>query len=314
MLAGIRLLCKRCHLAKHQGYALVIHRRMEAIEQLAAVNGLDIEAVKTLVEKAFKVWRELSSIDDWRIVLEELPGLDVETRRTIESILSTMASEGYSLDNKWLHYLSPTNTRRLEEEALRESVEFLRRALGADRDEPLEMLLAELLIADNQQRVLQALKHKLGKAGIEVLSKEASHALTWLRPDRLEVGPNGKQLLDITSTSGKWMVFVKRRLRGRFLAEVIRRLREKKLDYAAKTVGIVENSEEQPVIVYVPSFLAVSLVVEVAKTIAEVAREFRVRKPIMFKPDTFTRRGIYSHAGHSTGPSIKPYIYVVKGY
>ena len=79
------------------------------------------------------------------------------------------------------------------------------------------------------------------------------------------------------------------------------------LDYIAKTVGVEESDRnEQPVIIYVPSFLAANIVRGVAEVIMGVLEEFEIDKLVMFKPDTFTYAGIYS----DTVKGMKTYIYM----
>ena len=104
------------------------------------------------------------------------------------------------------------------------------------------------------------------------------------------------------------MVFIEKRLRGRFFAKVTHRLHGKKLDYKAKTTAIRENREELPVFFYIPSFLALNLVIETAKLILETMEDMNIDKTLMFKPDLFTHHEIYSN----TVVGIKPYIYTTK--
>ena len=61
-----------------------------------------------------------------------------------------------------------------------------------------------------------------------------------------------------------------------------------------------------PVIIYVPSFLAVNIVEEVAEVILEASEEFGIDKLVMFKADTFTYASIYS----DTVKGMKSYIYM----
>jgi len=107
------------------------------------------------------------------------------------------------------------------------------------------------------------------------------------------------------SMGGKWMVFVPSGLRGVVMRNVIDGLRERGLDYIAKTPGMREGGE-RPVIVYVPNFLAVDMVNDVAEVMLGVLNRLGINKPLLFKPDVFTQEGIYS--GKAGG--MKPYIYM----
>jgi hypothetical protein len=107
------------------------------------------------------------------------------------------------------------------------------------------------------------------------------------------------------SMVGKWVVFILSGLRGVVMSSVIDGLREKGLNYIAKTPGVREGGE-RPVIIYVPNFLAVGMVNDVAEVMLEVLNRLGINKPLLFKPDVFTQEGIYS--GKAGG--MKPYIYM----
>jgi hypothetical protein len=88
-LAKLRVLCEKCHLAKHLGYASVQGRLSEALKHLAEVNGVDMNIaikVRSLVEV---IWMILSGISDWSIVIGDI-GLDTELRRSAENLLNIM--------------------------------------------------------------------------------------------------------------------------------------------------------------------------------------------------------------------------------
>ncbi|MCG2895711.1 MAG: hypothetical protein L7H05_05670 [Vulcanisaeta sp.] len=101
------------------------------------------------------------------------------------------------------------------------------------------------------------------------------------------------------------MVFVPSGLRGVVMRSVIDGLRERGLDYIVKTSGVREGGE-RPVIVYVPNFLAVGMVNDVAEVMLEVLNRLGINKPLLFKPDVFTQEGI--RLGNAGG--VKPYIYM----
>lgn len=302
-------LCEKCHLAKHLGYASIHGKDKEALEHLARVNDVDIEVAKRATRRAFEVHTALSMIERWRIVLKELTGLPKDAAEVIENALNFMVVNGYSFDGHWLWYQAHREQeKRLEEKAFVESEELLRRALGI-HDKPLDEIV-DVVRKDPLARltIVRELEEMLNRYGIKVLQRETEIALEKIRVVNTTV-ERGKtrQTLDTSTTCGKWMIFVPRRLRGVVLRVVIDKLRKRGLDYSAKTVGVEESDGgEQPVIVYVPSFLAVDIVGGVAEVMLEVIGEFKIDKLIMFKPDTFTYANIYSN----TVKEMKSYIYM----
>jgi hypothetical protein len=70
-LVSLRSLCSSCHLAKHIGYANVIGRFEEALEQLAKVNNLTPLDVDILLDEVYSIWRMLNTITTWRIEVAE---------------------------------------------------------------------------------------------------------------------------------------------------------------------------------------------------------------------------------------------------
>jgi len=302
-------LCEKCHLAKHLGYASIHGKGREALEHLARVNGVDIEVAKRVARRAFEIHAALSGIEKWRIILKGLTGLPNDATEVIDNILNFMADNGYSFDGYWLWYQARREQEeQLEEKALEESEELLRRVLGI-HDKPLDEIV-DVVGEDPLARltVVRELEEMLNRYGIKVLQRETEIALEKIRVVNTIV-ERGKtrQTLDISTTCGKWMIFVPCRLRGVVLRIVIDKLRKRGLDYSAKTVGVEESDrDEQPVIVYVPSFLAVNIVRGVAEVILEVIDEFKIDKLVMFKPDIFTYAGIYS----DTVKGMKPYIYM----
>jgi len=302
-------LCEKCHLAKHLGYATIHGKGREALEHLAHINGVDIEVAKRAARRAFKVHTALSRIEKWRTVLKGLTELPKDVMEVIENILNFMASNGYSFDGHWFWYHARRERKELlERKALEESEEFLRRALGI-HDKPLNEVV-NAVRKDSLVRlaVVRELEEMLGRYGIKVLQRETEIALRGVKVINTTSKPGkSRQILSIFTTSGKWIVFVPSKLRGIVLRRVIDKLRKRDLDYIAKTVGVEESDrDEQPVIIYVPSFLAVTIVGGVAEIMLEAIDEFKIDKLVMFKPDTFTYAGIYSN----TVRGMKSYIYM----
>jgi hypothetical protein len=88
-LKGLRLLCSRCHAAKHQGYALTHGKGGEALEWLQKVNGInDLDEAKCLVNEALSIHNGLSLIEKWSIQIGELNGMDNETKNSAQELLN----------------------------------------------------------------------------------------------------------------------------------------------------------------------------------------------------------------------------------
>jgi len=295
-------LCEKCHLAKHLGYSAIHGKDKEALEHLARVNGIDIEAAKLAVWIAFEIYSALSKVDEWKIVLKGVTGLPKDAAEVIENILNFMAGNGYSFDGDWLWYHARREQReQLEEKALKESEELLCKTLGVHNKSLDEIVNSVRENPLARPTIVEGLKEALSRYGIRVLQRETEIALKVV----FELGKSKQTLL--TLLTGKWIVFVPSKLRGVVLRRVIDELRKRRLDYSAKTVGVEESDrDEQPIIVYVPSFLAISIVKEVAEVILETLKEVKIDKPIMFKPDVFTHANIY----RDTVKGIKPYIYM----
>ena len=59
-LVGYKILCERCHLAHHLGFAAVSGRLEETVEWIAKITGMKESEVWKLVDKAFEEWEERS--------------------------------------------------------------------------------------------------------------------------------------------------------------------------------------------------------------------------------------------------------------
>ena len=116
---------------------------------------------------------------------------------------------------------------------------------------------------------------------------------------------NKRVEIRLGSIVGKWVVFILSGLRGVVMSSVIDGLRERGLNYIAKTPGMRKGGE-RPVIVYVPNFLAVDMVNDIAEVMLGVLNRLGINKPLLFKSDVFAQEGIYS--GKAGG--MKPYIYM----
>lgn len=276
MLGGLRTLCEKCHLAKHQGYARIKHQDKEALIQLAKVNG--VEKVESLVEKTFMIHMRLSYITDWEFRLD---AIEEPLRSMFEKLLNTAYKRGFRYERGWLFYTSK-KALELESRSLRVSKEVMEKG-----EDLLTLAISSL-------------------SGIEVLEKEFKVFLDMIS-DKLKLVSlvEDEEFLTASlseSLSGKWMVFVRKEIYPRFFSALVDRLGD--LGYMAKITNNVEN-RDLPVIVYVPSVFDFELVMKVKDVIRSVMREFEVEKSIFFKPDVFTDNNIYS--GRS---DIRPYIFV----
>jgi hypothetical protein len=88
-LARVRVLCERCHLAKHLGYASVTGRLHEALDHLARVNKVDEATARVVLRRAMDTWEALSRIERWTIVIGDI-GLKEELRARVEKLLNKM--------------------------------------------------------------------------------------------------------------------------------------------------------------------------------------------------------------------------------
>ncbi len=304
-------LCAKCHLAKHLGYARVHGRYREALEHLAQINNVNIEVAESVAKKAFRVWGALSRIGKWKIVIKTASGVPEHVKETAENILNFMVSSGYGFDKHWLYYCaSIEQCERLEEIALEESIELLKEVFSNHQMQIKKIMDSIKSDAQARSAIVRKLEEKLKRYGIKVVYNNVELALKKIRIKEglLTKIPieniKPEYIFDVSTLNGKWIVFVPRRLCGIIFRKIIERLREEGLDYFAKTVGVRENKDERPVIVYVPSFLAVSVVRRVAEIIVEILRDFKVDKLVMFKPDTFTLENIYGRRSYVYATSL----------
>ena len=88
-LARIRVLCEKCHLAKHLGYASVTGRLHEALNHLARVNRINEATVKITLRKTLDTWKTLSKIENWTIIIGDI-GLKEELKNRVEKLLNKL--------------------------------------------------------------------------------------------------------------------------------------------------------------------------------------------------------------------------------
>ena len=278
-LKELRLLCEKCHLAKHQGYAHVCEREQEALEHLAKVNQLSLEETKELVDKAFFIYHQLSKIRDWTIKIGELEGLDEELRRRVEGLLNMMYKKGFYLYGGWLYYQYPKYYEEVDPRVIHETMTILAET---------SKKAGTTTVGDDKwvDSLLEVVKGELESQGIRVLSHEFKLFVKYLLEDEKEkkllqrvvnnivegkadqqVGIISILLQDFVDLAGKWMVFVPTNLYPRIFRYIIDALEEVKLAYSAKITSLradYDSRDELPIIVYVPISFATRHIVEVA--------------------------------------------------
>ncbi len=319
-LKRIRLLCDKCHLAKHQGYALVHGRKQEAIEHLANVNKISMNETVKLVSKAFSIHNELSKIRDWTIKLCKLEGLDEEQIRRIETFLNTMYRRGFFLSGGWLYYRSPIYYSEVEPRVISEVLQLLVEAVKNSGTNN---------VRENSwiNSLLDIIKRELEARGIAVLEREFQLFIDYILGDerkkrvlqRLvdDVVKNRFDIqrlntislaFDVLDLTGKWMVFVPTKLYPRVFRYMIEALEKEKLSYSAKIIARRKDytsREDMPIIIYVPVSIAPKHIADVAEIMRRILDEFYIDKRMYFKPDIFTEKGVYSRT-----TAYKSYIYV----
>jgi len=70
ILKGLIVVCEKCHLVFHLGYANTQGRLKEAIEHLVRITGIKYDEAKALVEKAFDEWVRRSR-REWKIIIPD---------------------------------------------------------------------------------------------------------------------------------------------------------------------------------------------------------------------------------------------------
>jgi len=320
-LKRLRLLCEKCHLAKHQGYAQVVGEELEALEHLAQVNRLSLAKVEELVDKAFLIHAELSGISDWTIEVGNVEGLEEGLKERVEELLNAMYKRGFSIVDEWLYYEYPRYGEEVAPRVLREVAAVL-----AEASKRLRRAKATDEWAGG---LLEVVREVLTSRGIRVLNREFKLYVKLLLDDKacriqlqlaadcvLEggvddcVGDLSQLLEECRDLVGKWMVFVPVEHYPRAFRDVLEALEETGLAYAAKIKAGREeygSGGELPVLIYAPASFAAHYIAEVAKVVRDVLDKYGVDKSLFFKPDVFTRRGIYSGRAE-----YKSYIYVYR--
>jgi len=313
LLVDIRLLCYRCHLAKHQGYARIRGKGREALEHLAKVNNIDLEMATRLVNRAFHVHGILSRIRNWKIVITNIPGMHRDLRIKIEKLLNHMYLKGFSVWKQRLQYTS-TNMDLMEERAARETAYVLRKASKGSTGN----------IQATVNSLFKIIYSELKQAGIDVYSNELNMLFNLMleKPRYKRIFKTMLagtleyedilikiQLYGLEFLGGQWIVFVPKVLYPKVFTDILEELKKKRIDYIAELIASrkeIDKKEELPLFFYIPSFLSLKTIIETANTIVEIIKKYGIGKTVFFKPHLFTKSGIHSGKG-----PFKPYIYAI---
>lgn len=298
-LKGLRLLCSKCHLAKHHGYSLTHGRGHEALEWLQKVNRISsVDEVKRLVDQAFNIYHQLSDIEKWSIRIGRLTWLDNEARKGAEKLLNHMYGSGFRFGGGWLYYLSLVGNKveqLAKQEAYAILAEVKKKAGGDYKDEIWVRCLEEVV------------KDRLEAEDIYVSEKELT-SLVRLLPNRFRDAKHFEQLF-VRESGGKWIAKVPNAMYEKIFRRVLESLEKTGLAYQAKILCEKDNivDDYPPIIVYAPTSFSPGYISSLAKVLKTVLNEFGLTGKIHYKPDIFTSKAIYSEKGRKA--SIYSYSY-----
>jgi hypothetical protein len=309
-LRALKPLCLRCHMAKHQGFARVSSKSVEALTWLATVNGVSIDVAKSLVEKAFNIWNRLSRISSWSIAVGDI-GLEEELKRKVEAMLNTMLSQGFSIGGRVLRYESPTLKKVILARAAAETVTLLNdvSSLAGTRDVTSEAWRQALLITVKEffrdtgidvldEEFMYYMDSLIEKEEVRrVLERMATLATTVVR----DSGELASILTGFEELEGAWIINVNPQKMSAVLRNVIDELEAQSHAYVVEAPTEPEK-EESFIAVYVPSALALRLVAEVAYILWGVLVDHDIGVEIFFRPTSLAENELEGN--------LKPYIYV----
>jgi hypothetical protein len=309
-LKEVKPLCKLCHLAKHLGYSSVSGFYSDALSHLARVNKIDLDKAEAFAENAFKIHGRLSKIKNWIIKLGQPLGIGDEETARIETLLNEMYRKGFFIASGWLYYRSWSEKalHRAMEETAEVLLEAARFASGSDLNS-LKEELSRAIKSAIEHRGISVLGNEL-RLFIDLLFEKWSSLFNLLTSNIDKEDLKARMYLAEELLVGKWIIFVKPSICPQAFRTILDILEEKDLAYSGK---IPSNSysyrrrDEVPIIIYVPSALAPYIVSDVAKVVDAVRSVLGVSKPLTFKPDLFTLKGIYSKTS-----KYKPYIYIYR--
>jgi hypothetical protein len=298
-LEGLRLLCSKCHAAKHLGRTCAQDEKKcnEAINWLQKVNGLnnvEVEQLKQLIQQTFfnTVHAQLSRIKKWSIRIE-LAWPDNETQKAAEKILNHMYSSGFRCDGSWLCYSSPSGHKatQLAEEEAYDILDEMKKSVGEGNYKVEEWV----------SRLLEILKDRLKAEGIYVLEEGLRMFIRSLLNKFMDVRIFEVELVQNESfrqkTEGKWIVKVPNSLYEKIFCKVVESLENSGLAYRAAILcekGSI-NKSYLPIIVHAPTSFALRYISSVAEVLKRVLNDFGLTGGMMtYKPNVFTEMRIRS--------------------
>jgi DNA-directed RNA polymerase delta subunit len=312
-LRNLRLLCRNCHLAKHQGFAGVIGKSKEALIQFAKVNKLSIEKANYIINEAFNIRSNLNNLEKWSFKIGKFKGLK---NKEIEELLEFMYNEKYTIDS-WLSYFYPKYYQEVEPKIIEETLNVLKSAA----------LSSSASIQDLMVTLLNLIKNVLTEYKIKVLEKEFKQYINLILkpevfmhshyyPDVLEFEDLIKNIIQHREISirympaileGKWFFFASPYDCPTLFVKIIHRLKEEKIAYSGKIPALRERYMEDklPVMFDVPSVFALNTLVRVVEIIKEELKKKNLLRKIYFKPDIFMDKEIYPMS-----KDLKPYIFI----
>ncbi len=318
-LQKLRLLCPKCHLAKHSGYARVHGRLGEALEHLAGITNLSLEKAEKIVSKAFHIHSLLSNITDWTIRIGELKGLDEELRRKAERLLNIMYEKGFSLSGGWLKYEYSLYGVVVEPRIMDEIINVLAMASkesGTNNvaDEKWVYSLINIVKTGLEERGIRVLEYEFRLFTQYLLENVLLRKFLEKIVECIMIKGESERCVPIVSSSlgiegfeGKWMVFLPKDVYPIVFRRIVDALEKSRLAYQAEIVSKREeygSKRELPLLVKVPIPFVPKYVADVAEVIKSVLGEFNINKRMYFKPELFTLKSRSRTMGH------KQYIYM----
>jgi len=293
-LSGLRLLCPRCHLAKHQGYASTKGREREALEQFRKVNRLgSLEEARKLVNQTFSIHSLLSDIKKWRIQIGRLEELGEEIQESVQKLLNHMYSSGFRVQGGWLNYTSPKETRA-KQEAFTVLAEVRKKAGEGHYGDKVWIT-----------HLLETMKDRLEVGGVSVSEREFILFVRLLLDELKGAGLFEQSFVE--NSVGKWIVRVPNDTYEKIFRRTMEALEESELAYRAKILCENLNKNLLPIIVYSPTSFAPRYISAVANVLKNVLNEFQLTGEMYYKPDIFTHKDVYSKRGQRA--SIYSYTY-----
>jgi hypothetical protein len=288
-LKGLRLLCSKCHIAKHQGYALTHGKGSEALEWLQKVNRVNsVDRVKYLVNEALSIHNGLSLIEKWSIQIGELNGMDNETKNSVQELLNHMCSREFRLGEGWLHYSLPAEaeddlTMRLEVQETDPLLHEVNKKVGkrlVNRYKVWVKCMAEIM------------ENRLESEGVGFI-EETFTTLAKLLINDFKKAPLFEDLF-IRESEGKRIVYVPNFLYEKVFREALEMLEMLGLAYRAEILCEKGKLDEEylPILVYAPTSFAPGYISSVAKVLKTVLNKFGLTGMMYYEPDIFRDRGI----------------------